>query len=334
MAFFRSVSLSETVPAIAGEGVVLRTPQVEQAKAALAAAQAALARATLNLERTVWRAPFAGRVRSERVATAQFVVAGAPVAELYSVDHAEVRLPLADPAGSTRYYRVMACSNANGCSALSASDAGNRQQIAHCAAGVFTPLDGEFGDRHVGGTEVVEQVEGVRAAAELSPRISVLQIDAHADTRESYQGSTHSHACVMARARELCPIVQVGIRSLDTEEVPNLDRGRVFWAHDIVRDPDDSWVEDVVELLTREVYVTIDLDAFDPSVVPATGTPEPGGLDWYQVTDVLAAVARARRVVGFDLVELLPGHPPSAFLAAKLIYRFLAEIAAAAARGS
>jgi agmatinase len=177
-------------------------------------------------------------------------------------------------------------------------------------------------------------IGAIRAAAEAYPRVSVLQIDAHADTRESYQGTTHSHACVMARARELCPIVQVGIRSLDTEEVPNLDRGRVFWAHDIVRDPDDSWVEDVVELLTREVYVTIDLDAFDPSVVPATGTPEPGGLDWYQVTDVLAAVARARRVVGFDLVELLPGHPPSAFLAAKLIYRFLAEIAAAAARGS
>jgi agmatinase len=110
--------------------------------------------------------------------------------------------------------------------------------------------------------------------------------------------------------------------------VRGLDLGRVFWAHEIVRDAEDSWTEDAVEHLTHEVYVTIDVDAFDPSVVPATGTPEPGGLDWYHVADLLAAVARERRVVGFDLVELLPGHPPSAFLAAKLIYRFLAEIAA------
>ena len=177
-------------------------------------------------------------------------------------------------------------------------------------------------------------IGAVRAAAAAYPRLSVLQIDAHADTRESYQGSTHNHACVMARVRDLCTVVQVGIRSVDTEEVPGLDQGRVFWAHEIVRDAEDSWIEDAVELLTREVYVTIDVDAFDPSAVPATGTPEPGGLDWYQVTDLLAAVARERRVVGFDLVELLPGHPPSAFLAAKLIYRFLAEIAAAeTARG-
>jgi agmatinase len=171
-------------------------------------------------------------------------------------------------------------------------------------------------------------IGAVRAAAAAFPRLSVLQIDAHADTRESYQGSTHNHACVMARVRELCSVVQVGIRSVGAEEVSGLELGRVFWAHEIVRDAEDSWTEEAVELLTHEVYVTIDVDAFDPSVVPATGTPEPGGLDWYHVADLLAAVARERRVVGFDLVELLPGHPPSAFLAAKLIYRFLAEIAA------
>jgi len=169
-------------------------------------------------------------------------------------------------------------------------------------------------------------IGAVQAAAAAFPRLSVLQIDAHADTRDSYGGSTHSHACVMARVREMCPIVQVGIRSADTAEIPDLSPERVFWASDIARRSDGAWIQEAVGLLDNDVYVTIDLDAFDPSIVPATGTPEPGGLDWYQVTDLLAEVARRRQVVGFDVVELLPGHPPSAFLAAKLIYRFLAEI--------
>jgi agmatinase len=164
------------------------------------------------------------------------------------------------------------------------------------------------------------------AAAERFAGLSVLQIDAHADTRESYHGSSYNHACVMARVREVCPIVQVGIRSVDTGEVAGLEDDRVFWAHEIIRDRENTWIPRAVELLTGEVYVTIDVDGFDPSIVPATGTPEPGGLDWYQVTDLLAAVAGRHRVVGFDVVELLPDHPPSAFTAAKLIYRFLAEI--------
>jgi agmatinase len=164
------------------------------------------------------------------------------------------------------------------------------------------------------------------AAAERFPGLSVLQIDAHADTRESYHGSPFNHACVMARVREVCPIVQVGIRSLDTAEGAELDNDRIFWARQIVRDHEGAWIQEAVELLTQEVYVTIDVDGFDPSIIPATGTPEPGGLDWYQVTDLLTAVAGRCRVVGFDVVELMPGHPPSAFTAAKLIYRFLAEI--------
>jgi agmatinase len=130
----------------------------------------------------------------------------------------------------------------------------------------------------------------------------------------------------MARVREICPIVQVGIRSIDTSEIERLDRERVFWAHEIVGEPTSSWAARAVDLLTDEVYVTIDVDGFDPSILPATGTPEPGGLDWYQVNGLLAEVARRRNIVGFDVVELLPGHPPSAFTAAKLIYRFLAEI--------
>lgn len=171
-------------------------------------------------------------------------------------------------------------------------------------------------------------IGAVTAAARVFPSLSVLQIDAHADTRETYEGSSHNHACVMARVREICPIVQVGIRSADTTEISGLSPKRVFWAADIARSQDSSWVEAAVGQLGRDVYVTIDLDAFDPSIVPATGTPEPGGLGWYQVTDLLAKVASRRHVIGFDVVELLPGHPPSAFLAAKLIYRFLAEILA------
>ncbi len=174
-------------------------------------------------------------------------------------------------------------------------------------------------------------IGAVNAVADRFADLTVLQIDAHADTREDYEGSTHNHACVMARAREHCPIVQVGIRAVDAAEMPDLDAGRVFWAHDIVPAADDSWMDEVVGLLTPNVYVTIDLDAFDPSLIPATGTPEPGGLEWYPVNRLLGRVARASRVVGFDVVELLPaaGHHASAFAAAKLVYRFLAEIGAA-----
>jgi agmatinase len=176
-------------------------------------------------------------------------------------------------------------------------------------------------------------IGAVNAAADRFADLTVLQIDAHADTREEYEGSSHNHACVMARARERCPTVQVGIRAVDGAEMPGLDPERVFWAHDIVPAADDSWMDRVVELLTDHVYVTIDLDAFDPSLIPATGTPEPGGLGWYPVNRLLRRVARASHVVGFDVVELLPaeGHHASAFTAAKLVYRFLAEIVAARA---
>ena len=172
-------------------------------------------------------------------------------------------------------------------------------------------------------------IGAVRAAAEAFPELSVLQIDAHADTRESYEGSPCNHACVMARARELCPIVQVGIRSLDASERPHLDEERVFWAHEI--GDGDRWMERAVSLLGPQVYVTIDVDGFDPSLMPATGTPEPGGMSWQQVTGLLGAVAASRRVVGFDVVELLPqpGDHACDFLAAKLVHRFLAMIFAA-----
>jgi agmatinase len=178
------------------------------------------------------------------------------------------------------------------------------------------------------GGEHSVSIGAIRAAAAAFADLSVLQIDAHADTRESYDGSSHNHACVMARAREVCPIVQVGIRSLDAAELEQLDTERVVWAHDL--DRDDKWIERAVSLLGPRVYVTIDLDAFDPSLMPATGTPEPGGMTWQQVTGLLARVVASRRVVGFDVVELLPqpGDHACDFLAAKLIHRFLAMILA------
>ncbi len=175
-------------------------------------------------------------------------------------------------------------------------------------------------------------IGAVAAAADRYPDLTVLQIDAHADTREEYEDSAYNHACVMARARERCPIIQVGIRSVEAEEMLGLDPDRVFWAHEIVPAASDTWMDEVVSLLTPHVYVTIDLDAFDPSLLPATGTPEPGGLGWYPVNRLLRRVVRASRVVGFDVVELLPlqGQHASAFTAAKLVYRFLAEIGSAA----
>lgn len=179
----------------------------------------------------------------------------------------------------------------------------------------------------IGGEHSVT-IGAVEAAADAFPGIGVLQIDAHGDTRETYEGSTHNHACVMARARERCSIVQVGIRAVDASELPGLDPDRVFWAHEIAGRADSGWIDRVVELLPETVYVTIDLDAFDPSLLPATGTPEPGGLGWYEVNELVRRVARERQIVGFDVVELLPmpGEHASDFIAAKLVHRVLAEV--------
>jgi agmatinase len=145
--------------------------------------------------------------------------------------------------------------------------------------------------------------------------------------RDKYEGEKYSHACVMARAGEIVRnIVQVGIRSMDSSELLNIDRKRVIFDHD--RKKTASWMDRAIRMLTRNVYITIDLDVFDPSVMPSTGTPEPGGMDWYDVTGFLEKVIKKKNVVGFDVVELCPQpgiHAPD-FLAAKLIYRTLSMI--------
>lgn len=153
--------------------------------------------------------------------------------------------------------------------------------------------------------------------------ISVLQLDAHSDLRDEYEGSKYNHACVMARISEMCPIVQVGIRSMDYSEKAALDMSRVFFAEHIHDGTD--WIQKVLERLSEKVYITIDLDVFDPSIMPSTGTPEPGGLTWYNVLMLLKAVFDDKDVVGFDIVELCPNESNKApdFLAAKLIYKIL-----------
>lgn len=171
-------------------------------------------------------------------------------------------------------------------------------------------------------------VGAFRAVTAKWPDLSILQIDAHGDTREEFHGSKYNHACVMARARELCPITQVGIRAIDACEYPAMDKRRVFWGHDLHGRADDKWIDQVINQQSKHVYVTIDLDAFDPSHVGATGTTEPGGLSWRQVNELLKKLCAKRAVVGFDVVELLPapGQWASEMLAAKLVYRFLSEV--------
>jgi agmatinase len=174
----------------------------------------------------------------------------------------------------------------------------------------------------VGGEHSVS-IGSIRAFAENSKDITVLQLDAHSDLRDEYNGSKYNHACVMARVREACPIVQVGVRSMDSSEKEFIDRGRVFFAEDIYSRT--GWIDEAVGKLSGKVYVTIDLDVFDPSIMPSTGTPEPGGLLWYEVLRLLKAVSDKKDIVGFDVVELCPNERNKApdFLAAKLIYKML-----------
>jgi agmatinase len=165
----------------------------------------------------------------------------------------------------------------------------------------------------------------VRAAARHHPALSVLQIDAHADMRDRYLGSPHSHACVMRRVREMVPAASVGIRSMSEEEAHHLERHPApLWSVRQFRALQGRW-EPILSALSGEVFVTFDLDGLDPSALPATGTPEPGGLDWYEAVDLLRAVSERARIVGFDVVELapLPGQVASDFLAARLVYRLI-----------
>jgi agmatinase len=167
----------------------------------------------------------------------------------------------------------------------------------------------------------------VEACAACQGPLSVLQIDAHADLRDSYGGSKHSHACVMRRVLEITgDICQVGVRSYSREERDECPReiARLVTPRRIADDPD--WLEGVMARLAPRVYVTVDMDGFDPSVAPGVGTPEPGGLTWHQVTGLLRRVCAERRVVGADIVEARPlgANHVTEFVAARLAYKMIA----------
>lgn len=165
----------------------------------------------------------------------------------------------------------------------------------------------------------------VRAAAARVEKLSVLQIDAHADMRDTYLDSPHSHAAVMRRIREKVPAVSVGIRSYSEEEAVHLRAHPVpMWSTRQFRALKGEW-KPILDALTGNVYVTFDVDGLDPSIMPATGTPEPGGLDWFEALDLLKAVSERARIVGMDIVELapIPGQVASDFLAARLTYRMI-----------
>lgn len=155
--------------------------------------------------------------------------------------------------------------------------------------------------------------------------LSVLQLDAHADLRPEYDGSPCNHACAMHKASQSTNLIQVGIRSMDVEENKYLEPSKCFFADQVHEQTD--WMEKSIALLEDPVYLTIDLDVFDPSVMPSTGTPEPGGLDWYTVIRYLKKVFLERDVVGFDIVELAPieGLKAPEFLVAKLYYKLLSN---------
>lgn len=197
----------------------------------------------------------------------------------------------------------------------------------------------------------------VRALKKKYPNMSVLQLDAHADMRDVYQESPYNHACIARRISEICPIVQVGIRSLSIEEMEFLKQNseyriqntekrlekakkdiltsdfclldspviNTYYAKDIIS---GIPAKDICNNLTDDVFVTIDLDVFDPSIMPATGTPEPGGLGWYNVIGLLKSVAERKNIIGFDVVELcpIPGNVAPDFMSAKLVYKMMGYV--------
>ena len=166
-------------------------------------------------------------------------------------------------------------------------------------------------------------IGAIRAFSRHYENLTIVQIDAHADLRESYEGSKCNHACALYEANQTNNLIQVGIRSMDHSEKSVMNYDNVFFAHEI--ESDDYWIEQAVERMTDTVYITIDLDGFDPSLFPATGTPEPGGLFWYETLRFLREVFKEKNVVGLDLVELCPSPAlyASDFLAAKLYYKIL-----------
>jgi len=230
-----------------------------------------------------------------------------------------------------------------------------------CLQGIYTAPPVKFGNKseeeeldrirkaaapHVGEGRFLAAIGGEHTVtvplaglfAEKYDELSVLQIDAHPDLRDSYEGSRFSHACVGRRIIETAPLAQVGVRSWSVEEqefMRSIRRRKVRGRKALAMFPADKiagktgWQGKVVEALSENVYLTIDLDGLDPAVIPSVGTPEPGGLGWYETLELLKMVIKNRRVVGMDMVELRPieGDVRGEMAAARLLHRILAYIA-------
>lgn len=169
----------------------------------------------------------------------------------------------------------------------------------------------------------------VRELVKEYPDLSVLQLDAHADLRDNYQGTPYNHACVGRRISEICPLVQVGVRSMSKEEADFQKSSQVVTISEYEFMQNAGWADKVLDNLTNDVYLTLDLDVLDPAIMPAVGTPEPGGLNWYETINFLRMISQHKKIVSFDLVELSPkpGNVAPDFLAAKLMYRIMGYVA-------
>jgi agmatinase len=174
----------------------------------------------------------------------------------------------------------------------------------------------------IGGNHTVS-IGAIKAFSESFDNFSVLQLDAHTDLRQEYEGSEFNHACAMARAQEYTQLVQVGIRSVSKDELQWIKKERIFFSHELYYDK--SLYGKAIDLLSENVYITIDLDVFDPSIMPSTGTPEPGGPGYFELMHFLREVIKRKNVVGFDVVELCPSetNKSSDFIAAKIVYQLL-----------
>ena len=210
--------------------------------------------------------------------------------------------------------------------ALEPHMAGPEAMVRRVAQAVESYDDGRRLVGLLGGEHTIA-VGAVQAMKARRPNLSVLYLDAHGDLRDTYMDTPYSHACVARRLMEICPVVQVGVRSLSREEFaltqdPPLNLHSFLWSAEAPRLPN---LQDILSRLTPEVYVSIDLDALDPSIMAAVGTPEPGGMGWGHITQLIDAVARHRRIVGFDVVELSPNEGPHAcaYTAAKLVYKLI-----------
>ena len=176
------------------------------------------------------------------------------------------------------------------------------------------------------GGEHTVAIGAAQALKEVHPDLSVLYLDAHADLRDQYMGTSSGHASVARRMHGVCPLVEVGVRSLSAEESDFIRDAGIpvfYWTPPI---PEMSQLaRSVLRSLSAHVYISLDLDVFDPSIMPAVGTPEPGGMGWYEVIGLLKAVCEERQIVGFDITELSPAEGPEAcaFTAAKLAYKLI-----------